>query len=68
MQQKLKERKRFLFYSLYAWGVPLVLTGQAVAAQFSGLVPEYVNPQVGDEKCFFSNNMGMTILNILSIY
>lgn len=46
-----EERKRFLCYSLYGWGLPLIIV--ALIALFKQLtfVPSWMQPLLGDAKC-----------------
>nr|XP_021185461.1 G-protein coupled receptor Mth2 isoform X2 [Helicoverpa armigera] len=50
---KRRERRRFLLYGLYAWGVPLVLTGLTAAMQFSDLPNHIIKPGFGTKRCWF---------------
>uniref|UniRef100_A0A1E1WCB0 G-protein coupled receptors family 2 profile 2 domain-containing protein n=2 Tax=Pectinophora gossypiella TaxID=13191 RepID=A0A1E1WCB0_PECGO len=51
---KRRERKRFAWYGLYAWGVPLVLTSITIAMQFSNDLPSHIiRPGFGSRRCWF---------------
>ncbi|XP_043522793.1 G-protein coupled receptor Mth2-like isoform X1 [Frieseomelitta varia] len=50
-----RERKKFLIYSIYAWGCALILTGVCVIVDFFPDIPEYViKPQFGRQNCWFT--------------
>ncbi|KAK9296344.1 hypothetical protein QLX08_009666 [Tetragonisca angustula] len=52
-----RERKKFLIYSIYAWGCALILTGVCVIVDFFPDIPEYViKPQFGRQNCWFTTN------------
>ncbi|XP_012262716.2 G-protein coupled receptor Mth2 [Athalia rosae] len=46
--------KRFLFYCLYAWGLALVFMLLAVATDMFKLIPKYLRPGIGMNRCWFS--------------
>lgn len=57
-----RERKKFLIYSIYAWGCALVLTGVCVIMDFFPNIPEYVvKPQFGRQNCWFTTNNARAI-------
>ena len=51
------QRKRFLFLSLYSWGVPFVVFITTVALEFlpNDLKTTLITPQFGKESCFFND-------------
>ncbi|XP_011179744.1 probable G-protein coupled receptor Mth-like 2 [Zeugodacus cucurbitae] len=49
------EHKRLLYYSLYAWGLPAVMTIITVIIQYSSL-PDELKPGIGDTVCFLKTN------------
>lgn len=51
-----KENRRFLFYSLYAWGVPLVLSLIIFVVDFFQLFDKLYLPNFGESTCWFSQN------------
>ena len=54
---------RFIFYSLYAWGVPLIIVAIGQILNNAGGVPDGVlKPNFGELKCFFRG------LNFLSFF
>ncbi|XP_055605584.1 G-protein coupled receptor Mth2-like [Uranotaenia lowii] len=50
------ERKRFLLYSLYAWGCPIVLVAVNLMMDYTELIPPQYRPQVGFERCLLKEN------------
>ncbi|EDS40050.1 conserved hypothetical protein [Culex quinquefasciatus] len=50
---KRDERKRFLKYSLYAWGCPMILLGLIVLIENTSFVPEDFRPQIAADHCYF---------------
>ncbi|XP_055537391.1 G-protein coupled receptor Mth2-like isoform X3 [Wyeomyia smithii] len=50
------ERKRFLYYSLYAFGSPVVILVLALIFDFTELVPEEYRPRFGEPSCFIHKN------------
>ncbi|KAK1118505.1 hypothetical protein K0M31_014816 [Melipona bicolor] len=57
-----RERKKFLIYSIYAWGCALVLTGVCVIMDFFPNIPQYVvKPQFGRQNCWFTTNNARAI-------
>ncbi|CAK9829486.1 G-protein coupled receptor Mth2 [Anthophora retusa] len=70
---KQRERKKFLIYSIYAWGCASVLTGICVIMDFLPDIPEYfIRPEFGAQSCWFTTDkakaiyfygpMGVTVL------
>ena len=52
--EKSKETRRFLMYSLYAWGVPSISATLTVLVDHFQLVPEIWSPQMGIKNvCWF---------------
>uniref|UniRef100_A0A1I8NS24 G-protein coupled receptors family 2 profile 2 domain-containing protein n=1 Tax=Stomoxys calcitrans TaxID=35570 RepID=A0A1I8NS24_STOCA len=45
-------RKRFIIYSLYAWGIAALLTGLTMWAQLTKIVPKIYKPGVGYNFCW----------------
>lgn len=55
-----KELKRFLFYSLYAWGVPLVLlTITALTDVYKPFADGWNSYLISENKCFFMRNYSL---------
>uniref|UniRef100_A0A182IYC9 G-protein coupled receptors family 2 profile 2 domain-containing protein n=1 Tax=Anopheles atroparvus TaxID=41427 RepID=A0A182IYC9_ANOAO len=51
------ERRKFLYYSLYAWGFPLALVGWAVLVDHTDFMHHSMRPQFGYPRCFFRGDM-----------
>lgn len=49
------EHKRLLYYSLYAWGLPAVMTIITVIIQYSS-IPDGLKLGIGDTVCFLKTN------------
>ncbi|KAK9504340.1 hypothetical protein O3M35_010695 [Rhynocoris fuscipes] len=49
--------RKLVFYSLYAWGMPLIILLITVTVDFSDLVPDNspFKPKIGIQKCFFDD-------------
>ena len=64
---KERERTKFLMYSFYAWGAPLIML---VVAMLMDLIPEvpstYMKPEFGVTKCWFSSKYTYSILMLLT--
>ncbi|XP_041769481.1 G-protein coupled receptor Mth2-like isoform X1 [Anopheles merus] len=50
------ETKKFLLYSLYAWGCPILLVATAIIADYTDILPIYLRPQFGTTRCLFVEN------------
>ncbi|XP_053995120.1 G-protein coupled receptor Mth2-like isoform X1 [Hylaeus volcanicus] len=70
---KQRERKKFMIYSIYAWGCASILTGISILMHFLPDIPKhFVRPEFGEESCWFAKEtakaiyfygpMGVTIL------
>ncbi|XP_065163880.1 uncharacterized protein [Atheta coriaria] len=53
VQNKRKDQKKFLYYNLYAWGVPIIICGFAVTAHIFKFLPDEYSPHIGKVKCYF---------------
>ncbi|XP_071648680.1 G-protein coupled receptor Mth2-like isoform X1 [Temnothorax longispinosus] len=54
---KQRERKKFVMYSIYAWGSASILTVICVIMDFVPSVPkELIRPEIGVTKCWFNTN------------
>lgn len=51
---RIGQRKRFIMYSTYAWGVPLCLTCIVMIIQNSN-VDDYYKPGIGDDYCWLKS-------------
>jgi hypothetical protein len=53
---KQTERKVFRYYSLYAWGLPVLLVVVSMTIDLMPTIPSsYLKPNFGDNKCWFSS-------------
>lgn len=52
---KRRDRKRFIFYNLYGWGVPTVLTLITYVIYKTDCVPDPIKPVIGRGTCFFQH-------------
>lgn len=50
------ERKRFVFYCLYAFGVPLILTGLVYLVDAFEIFPAEYRPLMGLKRCWIQQN------------
>ncbi|XP_041979059.1 G-protein coupled receptor Mth2-like [Aricia agestis] len=49
-----KDIRHFLYYGIYAWGVPLILTTITAVMQFHEDIPDYIiTPGFGHRRCWF---------------
>lgn len=63
-----KELKRFLFYSLYAWGVPIVLTTITILTDVFKPLPSGFNSYlISDNRCWFDRKCGLSDVFICDI-
>ncbi|PSN54243.1 hypothetical protein C0J52_09245 [Blattella germanica] len=54
--RKQREKRRFLMYSVYAWGVPSALTILTVLIDIiDDLAPVEIKPDMGSDHCWFSS-------------
>lgn len=51
-QQKSREWKRFLLYSIYGWGAPLALVALSIILDQLETLPEYAKLIVDEERCY----------------
>lgn len=53
-----REHKKFIFYSIYSWGCPLILLGVTLIMQFHNDIPDSVlRPRFGEKKCWFHDDV-----------
>ncbi|CAG4975999.1 unnamed protein product, partial [Parnassius apollo] len=52
---KRREKKRFVLYGMYAWGVPLILTAATIAMQFADVPDNIITPGFAYRRCWFEN-------------
>ncbi|KAL7044183.1 hypothetical protein ACKWTF_001819 [Chironomus riparius] len=51
--RRTKEMKRFVYYSLYAWGFPFLMTIFTSMMNIYDVLPEKFKPKIGVTKCWF---------------
>ncbi|CAO1344995.1 unnamed protein product [Diamesa tonsa] len=51
------EMKRFIIYSIYAWGFPLIMSIVTFMVDFYKLVPDKFLPNIGESTCWFAKNI-----------
>ncbi|XP_046427059.1 G-protein coupled receptor Mth2-like isoform X2 [Neodiprion fabricii] len=53
-----RERKKFILYSIYAWGCACLLTGICIIMEYApGIPSNIVRPEFGVDKCWFKTEM-----------
>lgn len=53
-----REHKKFIFYSIYSWGCPLILLVVTLIMQFHNDIPDGVlRPRFGEKKCWFHDDV-----------
>ncbi|XP_043288643.1 G-protein coupled receptor Mth2-like [Venturia canescens] len=50
-------RKRFLGYSLYAWGLAILVTVSGIVVDETNIFPDSLRPHVGSDSCWFERNV-----------
>nr|AEM43038.1 methuselah-like protein 10 [Bombyx mori] len=67
--EKMSLRTRFVAYSLYAFGIPTVLTALLVGLEFSGLPPHPLLPMIRQQGCFiYGNNLIICTSKLIYLY
>jgi G protein-coupled receptor Mth (Methuselah protein) len=56
MRTQGSDQKRFLLYSTYAYGVPIIFTLCVYAIDLSDLIPHRFRPQMGVNRCWFHDS------------
>lgn len=52
-----RDRKKFIIYSIYAWGSASFLTGTCLILDFSPIIPKnFIRPHFGEGSCWFNDN------------
>ncbi|XP_045536560.1 G-protein coupled receptor Mth2 [Papilio machaon] len=54
---KRREKKRFVLYGAYAWGLPFILTIITITMQFADVPNNIITPGFGAMRCWFTNWM-----------
>ncbi|KAH8282347.1 hypothetical protein KR054_006945 [Drosophila jambulina] len=52
--EKSDQRRQFIWYSCYGWGLPTLLTAITVAFTKSNVLPDVVRPNFGHGRCWFT--------------
>ncbi|KAK5639760.1 hypothetical protein RI129_010571 [Pyrocoelia pectoralis] len=55
------ERKRFLLYTAYSWGVPLIFVIIVTIINASAPFNAWYKPGIGDGQCWFTHDMGVLL-------
>ncbi|KAI4482567.1 hypothetical protein M0804_008420 [Polistes exclamans] len=59
---KQRDRKKFIIYSIYAWGIASFFTSICLIMDFAPNIPENtIRPQLGEKKCWFTTNSATNI-------
>ncbi|KAF7995144.1 hypothetical protein HCN44_004616 [Aphidius gifuensis] len=59
---KQREKKKFIYYSLYAWGLASILTGICLIADLVPGLPNYlIKPKFGNQKCWFVDEVSKAV-------
>nr|XP_022917481.1 G-protein coupled receptor Mth2-like isoform X14 [Onthophagus taurus] len=59
--QRTQERKRFIYYCLYSWGLPLIMTSIVVVMTMEHLKDSIFFTAIGDGQCWFKNGLSTGI-------
>lgn len=51
--RRTKEMKRFICYSLYAWGFPCLATFFTYTMDTYNVLPQRFKPNIGESSCWF---------------
>lgn len=51
------DKSKFLLYSLYAFGVPFMCTLFVIIMDNLSIVPEYLRPGIGEDRCFLKSKL-----------
>ena len=60
------QRTTFRFYSLYAWGCPVVIVTMGVVLDFTNILDDYA-PMYGGHICWISNRNGLGVFFVLPL-
>lgn len=63
-----KNRIRFLWYSLYAWGTAVILTTLAMWCQWSDSISDQYKPGIGYDVCWLDSKYCRLKPNMLWVY
>ncbi|XP_011698574.1 PREDICTED: G-protein coupled receptor Mth2-like [Wasmannia auropunctata] len=56
-----KKKKRFILYSIYAWGITLLLTAACAIMDAPGIPENWIQPEMCKKKFWFSRSDGFTL-------
>ncbi|KAK7085127.1 hypothetical protein SK128_019212 [Halocaridina rubra] len=62
----LKSQRTYIFYSVYAWGIPSIVIGLAFLFEYTDLVPDY-KPEYGTTVCWINKRSSLVLFFILPI-
>lgn len=63
--RRASEKRRFLYYSVYAWGCPILMTCICALMQFHPNIPSHhVRPGFSVEKCWFNSKQFLLLIII----
>jgi len=51
-----EQRKRFLLYCLYMWGLSFLISILAIIADSTDILPDYLQPEI-DRNCWFTGEL-----------
>jgi len=54
MTKARRHRKKFLLYCLYAWGLSFLVSILAIVADWTDILPDYLQPDIGNRRCWFT--------------
>ncbi|XP_063973101.1 G-protein coupled receptor Mth2-like isoform X1 [Diachasmimorpha longicaudata] len=59
---KQRERKKFIIYSLYAWGSASLITGVCLIMDFVPSIPDsFIKPRFGETRCWFPDEISKAV-------
>ncbi|XP_011307422.1 uncharacterized protein [Fopius arisanus] len=59
---KQRERKKFIIYSIYAWGCASIITGVCLIMDFVPGIPDsYIKPRFGEKRCWFPDEISKAV-------
>ncbi|KFM83514.1 G-protein coupled receptor Mth2, partial [Stegodyphus mimosarum] len=62
VSSRIVKKRQFLWYSLYAWGAPLIIVVISVVLDFSKNTPDAIKPYYGrGDTCWMTNSFAKTI-------
>lgn len=69
VNQRQRDQKKFLWYNLYSWLVPLILTVITIIIHDTDAVPDEFMPKIGKTQCFFETSIpAFLIIFFILIY